>query len=59
MYDDDDDHNQDLEHFGKCPKCDEGEMFVDPEDMEEQIAFCTSCGYVRNLDPLGLYVPPD
>lgn len=57
-YDDDDDEEQNLDYVGSCPSCGDDAMFTDPED-EEQISFCTSCGYVKNLDPLGLNVLTD
>lgn len=52
-FDDEDEEDQNLDYFGPCPSCGEDTMFTDPEDREP-IAFCTNCGYVQNLDPMGL-----
>jgi uncharacterized protein (DUF983 family) len=51
--DDDDDEfdNQgNLDFYGPCPCCANGQMFIDPFNYEEKLAFCVDCGYTIDLE---------
>ncbi|MEH2114820.1 hypothetical protein [Nostoc sp.] len=56
VYDPDDDDEYDnqgnLDFYGECPRCADGQMFIDPENAKELIAFCIECGYVIDLQEI-------
>ncbi|MEH2246264.1 hypothetical protein [Nostoc sp.] len=56
LFDTDDDDEYDnqgnLDFYGECPNCADGQMFIDPENAEELIAFCIECGYVIDLQQI-------
>jgi ribosomal protein S27AE len=54
LFDPDDDDEYDnqgnLDFYCECPHCPDGQMFIDPDNHEERLAFCTECGYVIDLE---------